>query len=208
MLIPDDNNKSQKVSFMHANQMLLEGLAALGNFSKKLDGLFNNNNNMETKEMKIVPPEGYEIDKENSTFEIVRFKPIKKALTYEEVVKELFFGNDVPFIDAVGKPRIGKIEDCYLLDPNNCTSIKQCEKLLAINKLMNVAKYLNGDWKPDWGNKLQIKFYIAIYLGNLVAYRVSSTNNINVFFKSEEAAQQASDILGEETIRLALSTVW
>lgn len=76
---------------MHANQMLLEGLAALGNFSKRLDGIFNNNNNMETKEMKIVPPEGYEIDKENSTFEIVRFKPIKKALTYEEVVKELFF---------------------------------------------------------------------------------------------------------------------
>lgn len=71
---------------------------------------------------------------------------------------------------------------------------------------MNVAKYLNGDWKPDWGNKLQIKFYIAIYLGYIVVYRVSSTNDINVFFKSEEAAQQAIDILGEETIRLALST--
>ena len=33
---------------------------------------------METKEIKIQIPKGYEIDKENSTFECVKFKPIKK----------------------------------------------------------------------------------------------------------------------------------
>lgn len=33
---------------------------------------------MDTKEIKIVPPEGYEIDKENSTFECVKFKRIIK----------------------------------------------------------------------------------------------------------------------------------
>lgn len=32
---------------------------------------------METKEFKIQVPEGYEIDKENSTFECIKFKPIK-----------------------------------------------------------------------------------------------------------------------------------
>lgn len=31
-----------------------------------------------TKEIKITPPEGYEIDKENSTFEYIKFKPIVK----------------------------------------------------------------------------------------------------------------------------------
>ena len=31
---------------------------------------------METKEFKIDVPEGYEIDKENSTFECIKFKPI------------------------------------------------------------------------------------------------------------------------------------
>lgn len=30
------------------------------------------------KEIKIIPPEGYEIDKENSTFECIKFKPIIK----------------------------------------------------------------------------------------------------------------------------------
>ena len=32
------------------------------------------------KEMKIIPPEGYEVDKENSTFECIKFKPIKSQL--------------------------------------------------------------------------------------------------------------------------------
>lgn len=33
---------------------------------------------METKEIKITPPEGFEIDKENSTFECIKFKPVVK----------------------------------------------------------------------------------------------------------------------------------
>ena len=33
---------------------------------------------MGQKELKIVPPEGYEIDPENSTFECIKFKPIEK----------------------------------------------------------------------------------------------------------------------------------
>lgn len=34
---------------------------------------------MEEKEFKIQVPEGYEIDKEKSTFECIKFKPIKKG---------------------------------------------------------------------------------------------------------------------------------
>lgn len=28
--------------------------------------------------------------------------------------------------------------------------VLQIEKILAINQLMNIAKYYNGDWEPDW----------------------------------------------------------
>lgn len=31
-----------------------------------------------TREIKITPPEGFEIDRENSTFECIKFKPIEK----------------------------------------------------------------------------------------------------------------------------------
>lgn len=187
MLIPDDNNKPQKVSFMHANQMLLEGLAAWGRYCEKLDGLFNNNNNMETKEMKIVPPEGYEIDKENSTFEIVRFKPVKKEITYNDIESELSQAPDnvVAFINDVSE--------------------KHAKKIFAISKLMNVAKYLNGeDWKPDCRTQ---SYYIAIADGNIKVF-ISYPTGMDIHFKSGKLAQQAIDILGEETIRLALSTDW
>ena len=39
------------------------------------------------KEIKITPPEGYEIDKVNSTFECIKFKPIKKKWRDEEYAK-------------------------------------------------------------------------------------------------------------------------
>lgn len=45
---------------------------------------------METKEVKIQTPKGYEIDKENSTFECIKFKPIKRYITYEDVCNSIF----------------------------------------------------------------------------------------------------------------------
>ena len=58
---------------------------------------------MKTKEFKIEAPKGYEIDKENSTFECIRFKPIKKDITYKDVCNKLFERNTGYFIDQYGK---------------------------------------------------------------------------------------------------------
>ena len=99
------------------------------------------NNNMETKEIKINVPEGYEIDEENSTFECVKFKPIKKELTYEDVAEELFsknmFTSDINgkifWISSYGAKH----------DKNNTTNRKQFERLLALNQLLNIAEYYN-----------------------------------------------------------------
>ena len=43
---------------------------------------------MEEKEVKIQVPEGYEIDKENSTFECIKFK--RKNISYEEILSVVF----------------------------------------------------------------------------------------------------------------------
>lgn len=99
------------------------------------------NNNMETKEIKIKVPEGYEIDKENSTFECIKFKSIKK-LTYEDVAKKLFsnacyYTNEHGKIDALTKLIVTKE------DKNNATHKKQLERLLALNQLLNIAEYYN-----------------------------------------------------------------
>lgn len=163
---------------------------------------------MESKEFKIQVPEGYEIDKENSTFECIKFKPIEKVKTYKDVAEKLFLNKGIFFIDISGYIDYYK---CNLLSnykyPNNCTSEKQAQKLLAINKLMNVAKYLNGDWKPNW-NSAESKYFLYINEGHINILDAIYCIRSNVHFKSSELAEQAIDILGEDTIKLALSTDW
>lgn len=164
---------------------------------------------METKELKIQVPEGYEIDKENSTFECIKFKPIKKKLTYEDVAKEMFEDKVIFYINAVGAIVKGEVEKEFVLDPNNCTSKKQAEKLFAINKLVNVAKYLNGEWEANW-NEDNLKYFIGIkHTENIITIGCSNYYSYAIiYFESKELAQQAIEILGEETIKTALSTDW
>lgn len=97
---------------------------------------------MKTKEVKIQIPEGYEIDKENSTFECIKFKPIEKNITYKDVCEYLFKVKDSFYITNSGRV------DNYLpvnsaMDKNNATNRKQLERLLALNQLLNIAEYYN-----------------------------------------------------------------
>ena len=57
---------------------------------------------MKTKELKIQVPKGYEIDKENSTFEYIKFKSIKKDITYKNVGEKIF-NNNVFYINYKGE---------------------------------------------------------------------------------------------------------
>lgn len=99
------------------------------------------NNNMETKEIKIKVPEGYEIDEENSTFECIKLKPIEKELTYKDVAEELFPKN-LFSVDIHG--RIFEISSPgSKIDINNATNKKQLERLFALNQLLNIAEYYN-----------------------------------------------------------------
>lgn len=85
-------------------------------------------------------PEGMEIDLENSdlTKGIIKFK--KKDITYEDILQA--------YATDFGGIRV----------PNH-----YIDKIIAISQLMNIAKYYNGNWKPDWNNiDKNIIFYIMV----------------------------------------------
>ena len=65
-------------------------------------------------------PEGYEIDRENSTFECIKFK--KKQLTYEDIAKKLFKDKDCFFADATGEMHCISNLGIGYTQSNNCTS--------------------------------------------------------------------------------------
>ena len=128
-------------------------------------------------EFKIQVPEGMEIDRENSTFECIKFKP--KELTYQEIAKKF-----QPYNSSV------------------CTNASHFSKLLIFRKLHEVADYLNGDWKPDWSNDTQSK-YIISYNGIKETLFIQSCWYVTqglVCFSSKENAEKAINILGEKNL--------
>lgn len=123
---------------------------------------------METKEIKISVPDGYEIDKENSTFGCVKFKPIKKDITYDDVCNTLFARNKWGFyLTTDGGIRTNIINSRVASEKNNAINKKQLEILLALNQLLNIAEYYN---------KLYAKFdkcYTILYDKNNKKYIIA-----------------------------------
>lgn len=129
-------------------------------------------------EIRIQVPEGMEIDRENSTFECIKFKP--KELTYQEIAKKF-----QPYNSSV------------------CTNGDHLSKLITFRKLHEVADYLNGDWKPDWSNDTQSK-YIISYNGIKETLFIQSCWYVTqglVCFSSKENALKAIKIIGEEELK-------
>lgn len=92
----------------------------------KINVIFKKINNMEIKnnQLTIDIPEGMEIDLENSNLAkgIIKLKP--KNLTYKDILQ------------------------AYTAEYGSLVvSSRNIDKLLAISKLMDIAKYYNGDWK-------------------------------------------------------------
>jgi hypothetical protein len=161
---------------------------------------------MNSKELKIEAPEGYEVDWDNSSNNVIRFKPIKKKVTYEDICRELFLDRPSWRLPDSGVP----VQSTWTLSGNIhhstiSTSYKQLEQLLAFNKLMNVAKYLNGNWEPDFTDTIH-KFYIYY---NHIGLELNIEWSINwrrsiIYFKSRKLALQAIEILGEGEVKKAL----
>ena len=133
-------------------------------------------NNMEIKnnQLTIDIPEGMEIDLENSdlTKGIVRFK--QSIITYKDVKDTLKLGINCKSI---------------MVNKNNVS------KLVTLSKLMNIAKYYNGDWKPDWRSLMESKYYIY-YSTRSNTYGVANTSNTNygnIYFRLYEDAKAVID---------------
>ena len=158
---------------------------------------------MNTKEIKITVPEGYEIDKENSTFECIKFK--KKGLTYLNVHKALFGDGNYYYISVGGN--IVRGENSSVGEFSHLAKhSSQLEQILALNKLMNVAKYLNGNWKPNWEDPNHRKWIIKwdSYNCTFDTSYWTTYQTGTVCFKTPDLALQAIEILGEEEVKLAL----
>ena len=150
------------------------GLCTTGTRSDKTDVVFKEIKDMEIKnnQLTIDIPEGMEIDLENSDLAkgIVKFK--KKDITYDDILQEC------------------PTNFSELRVRNHCLN-----KIIAISQLMNIAKYYNGDWKPNWRSLMEPKYYIYYNTRSNIygVANASSTNYSNIYFRLDKDAQAVID---------------
>lgn len=144
-----------------------------------------------------------------------------KPITYDDVCKALFFNNKIYWAYKNGVDSDMASPSNYK-DVDNCTSEAQVKRLVAYNKLMNIAKYLNKGWEPNFDDTLQEKFYIA-YTGDepesdfpvdlLKSYQVcckvdEPVYESSIYFKTNKLAYEAIRLMGKESLKDLFSTDW
>ena len=143
---------------------------------------------METKEMKIQVPEGYEIDRENSTFENIVFKKVENELpkSWEDLYEVggwfVDFHSDVV---TSGSMHTGDSVK------NRFPTKEEAKACIALAQLCQLGDRYNDGWRPDWENRAQNKFIICIHPDNKIIFDKISANTHAISrhlltFKTEE----------------------
>ena len=149
---------------------------------------------METKELKVTIPEGYEIDKEKSTFEKIVFKKKETSIprSWEEYCYQQY----------KAKNKIG-----YYIDNTNCIPVeinrnvclsphqlknvlpskKLTEAFLAMMQLMSLRQAWIGDWEPDWYDDSITKWCIVYQTSNFYVFNYCATSR-SLSFPTKEMA--------------------
>lgn len=128
-----------------------------------------------------------------------------KPITYDDICKKLFFNKTAYWVRGKNIEE-GVIRESYN-DSDNCTSVAQVKRVVAFNKLQNIAKYLNKGWKPDFCS-IEKKWCIVKDRGSFSTRYNQEINDASVYFKNEDLANEAIRLMGDESLNDLFSTNW
>lgn len=129
-----------------------------------------------------------------------------KPITYGYILKELYLDKTAYWVcgeDNISEGNQGLVN---YKDVVNCITPAQAKRCAAFNKLQNIAKYLNGDWKPNFEDSSK-----NWYIFKDILYGVTfnhTTNQGIVYFKNADLADEAIRLMGKESLNDLFSTDW
>lgn len=129
-----------------------------------------------------------------------------KPITYDDICNELFLNKKTYWIGSLNINKTISQLNNYK-DKNNCTSIAQAKRLIAFNKLQNIAKYLNKGWKPNFDDGTY-KWSIIKDKNEYCSRCNISINAGTVYFKRAKLSDEAIRLMGEESLNDLFSTDW
>lgn len=137
------------------------------------------------KEIKINIPEGYEIDKENSTFEHIKFKKKGQVNTWRDIEHMKGY-----YIDPFSKIDKVEINIRRIADKNTFISEKYAKSALALAQISQLMPYYGGEiTDEEWNNSSIKKYSITMYC-TLICKSVAITNRNILTFHTEEQADR------------------
>ena len=136
---------------------------------------------METKEVKIEVPQGYEIDRQKSTFEKIIFKKItENPKTWEEYC-ELTKGSYSNYANATTNM---VYKDRYTGSYNEFATKERAEQFIALGKLLQLRDY--------WVKRSKFKYAIGVFTwseGVIVTHNCD-INDCALTFPTQEMADK------------------
>ena len=143
----------------------------------------------------------WEIDKSKSSEDVIVLKKIKKekALTWDEIQQDNSNKNVMQYYNdsdgSVVPISASSIPKNYSY--RSIPSERIAEKISALCQMYVIAEYYNrvyaNSWIPDWGNKLQDKWYArwdnsinCLLISNVIVW-----SNVIPYFATEDLAQMA-----------------
>lgn len=138
---------------------------------------------MTTKEIKIGVPQGYEIDKEKSTFEKIVFK--KKEVGFEHFdFAGAFIDDDSRVIPVSLFSKSTLSINAY---KNIWISTDHAKASLAMSQLsvLMASPTYNGDWVADWENR-EMKYCICFIMNRIISNWTYTESNF-LSFKTDDA---------------------
>lgn len=127
-------------------------------------------------------------------------------ITYDDILRGLYLNKKSFWINSTDISSAITGKNSYN-DINNCTSEAQVKRLIAFNKLMNIAKYLNKGWKPKFDNKTenwQINYFDEGYSPKFACF----FDDAAICFPSKKATFEAIHIMGEESLNDLFNKDW
>jgi hypothetical protein len=133
--------------------------------------------------LKIEIPQGYEIDKEKSTFENIVFKEAKKELpkSWEELKVLSGFYQSGGCVAGGGQYSINSS------NKNVFATKEQAEACIAIAQLSQLMKVYNDGWEADWSNRTD-KYSMYFYKEDITIGHMMCARSF-LSFKDEETAE-------------------
>ena len=138
---------------------------------------------MEEKKLKINVPEGYEIDKEKSTFEEIVFKKVEDSFsklpkTWEEYCKQTKGYTSYYGYSINGNTYETKFDGFY----NEFFTKERVKQYVTLGKLLQLRDYWVGDWKINSDN-------IYVIYKNVIIATVHN-NDFPLAFPTREMAKE------------------